>query len=251
VRSQTEWEAVHRLIASDMNDCAIARATGIPRETVRDWRQQGMSSHECDRVNSTSAGVMERQTSEPQKLVGASPCGFESHLRHHSNRRVSARRRWSDDQLVTAVSACISVRAVLQRLGLNATGANYKTIQSTITRLRLDTSHFLGRGHLKGKSHNWSPCLPLDVVLVANSTYTSIPSLKRRLLAKGLLQRHCSECGLTDWRGAPLALVLDHINGDPRDHRLGNLRLLCPNCNSQTPTFAGRNKRLRRLTATH
>jgi 5-methylcytosine-specific restriction endonuclease McrA len=75
--------------------------------------------------------------------------------------------------------------------------------------------------------------------------------LKRRLLAKGLLQRRCSECGLTDWRGAPLALVLDHINGDPRDHRLENLRLLCPNCNSQTPTFAGRNKRLRRLSATH
>jgi len=41
VRSQTEWEAVHRLIASGMNDCAIARATGIPRPTVKDWRHQG------------------------------------------------------------------------------------------------------------------------------------------------------------------------------------------------------------------
>jgi 5-methylcytosine-specific restriction endonuclease McrA len=227
-----------------MNDCAIARATGIPRPTVRDWR------HRSPGVNWTRAGVEKRHTREPQKLVGASPCGFKSHLRHHSNRRVSARRRWSDDELVTAVPACFSVRAVLQRLGLNATGANYKTVQATITRLGLDTSHFLGRGHLRGRSHNWSPCLPLDVVLVANSTYTSIPSLKRRLLAKGLLQRRCLECGLTDWRGAPLALVLDHINGDPRDHRLGNLRLLCPNCNSQTPTFAGRNKRLRRLAAT-
>jgi len=147
------------------------------------------------------------------------------------------------------VRYCISLRAVLRRLRLNASGANYKTIQATITRLRLDTSHFLGRGHLKGKSHNWSPRLPLDVVLVMNSTYMSIQSLKRRLLAKNLLQRRCSVCGLTDWRGAALALILDHINGDPRDHRLENLRLLCPNCNSQTPTFAGRNKRLRRLAA--
>ena len=192
---------------------------------------------------------MERHTCEPQKLVGASPCGFKSHLRHHSNRSPGPRRTWSDEQLVDAVPRCTSVRAVLQRLGLNATGANYKTIQATITRLRLDTSHFLGQGHLKGKSHNWSPRLPLDVVLVTNSTYTSIASLKRRLLASGLLHRRCSECGLTDWRGAALALVLDHINGDPRDHRLENLRMLCPNCNSQTPTFAGRNMRLRRLAA--
>jgi len=40
VRSQAEWDEVHRLIAAGMNDCAIARATGIPRETVRDWRHR-------------------------------------------------------------------------------------------------------------------------------------------------------------------------------------------------------------------
>jgi hypothetical protein len=36
-------------------------------------------------------------------------------------------------------------------------------------------------------------------------------------------------------------MVLDHINGVPNDNRLENLRFLCPNCNSQTDTFAGRN----------
>jgi 5-methylcytosine-specific restriction endonuclease McrA len=39
-----------------------------------------------------------------------------------------------------------------------------------------------------------------------------------------------------------LVLVLDHINGDRSDNRITNLRLLCPNCNSQQNTFAGRNK---------
>jgi hypothetical protein len=38
VRSQAQWEAVHGLIASGLNDCAVARATGIPRRTVMDWR---------------------------------------------------------------------------------------------------------------------------------------------------------------------------------------------------------------------
>lgn len=41
MRSQAEWDEVHRLIASGLNDCAIARATGIPRPTVNDWRHQG------------------------------------------------------------------------------------------------------------------------------------------------------------------------------------------------------------------
>jgi 5-methylcytosine-specific restriction endonuclease McrA len=36
-------------------------------------------------------------------------------------------------------------------------------------------------------------------------------------------------------------MVLDHINGIPNDNRIENLRFLCPNCNSQTDTFAGRN----------
>jgi hypothetical protein len=44
------------------------------------------------------------------------------------------------------------------------------------------------------------------------------------------------------WLGKPLVLILDHINGKHNDHRLVNLRLLCPNCNSQQPTFAGKNK---------
>jgi 5-methylcytosine-specific restriction endonuclease McrA len=45
------------------------------------------------------------------------------------------------------------------------------------------------------------------------------------------------------WNGIPLVLVLDHINGKNNDNRQNNLRLLCPNCNSQQSTFAGKNKK--------
>lgn len=53
----------------------------------------------------------------------------------------------------------------------------------------------------------------------------------------------CAECGLDPscWNGRPLVLHLDHANGVKDDHRLNNLRWLCPNCHSQTETYGGRN----------
>lgn len=44
------------------------------------------------------------------------------------------------------------------------------------------------------------------------------------------------------WRGAPLPLILDHVNGNNRDNRPTNLRYLCPNCDAQQETRGGRNR---------
>ena len=82
----------------------------------------------------------------------------------------------------------------------------------------------------------------LDKILVKDSDYTNISRLKKRLLKNELLNYKCDICGNEGmWNGAELKLQLDHINGDPSDHRLKNLRFLCPNCHSQTDTFAGKN----------
>src|SRR6266511_923986 len=82
---------------------------------------------------------------------------------------------------------------------------------------------------------------PLEEVLVENSTYSRF-HLKRRLLASGTLKNECAVCGQGQvWMGQPLAMVLDHINGVPNDNRLENLRMLCPNCNSQTATYCAKN----------
>jgi hypothetical protein len=107
--------------------------------------------------------------------------------------------------------------------------------------LQLDTSHWLGMGFLRGKTHAWSPSRPLSEILVERSSYTNRVQLKKRLVAAGLLAYACDGCGIADWRGRPLVLQLDHLNGVNDDHRLENLRLLCPNCHSQTSTFCGKN----------
>ena len=66
--------------------------------------------------------------------------------------------------------------------------------------------------------------------------------LKRRLIADGLKQPRCEECGLDEWRGQPLPLELHHVNGDRNDNRVENLQLICPNCHSITPNWGGRAK---------
>ncbi len=79
--------------------------------------------------------------------------------------------------------------------------------------------------------------LKLEEVLVVNSKYDR-QLLKRRLIEKGIWKEVCSACGLgPKWNSNWLCLHVDHINGVPTDHRLENLRLLCPNCHSQTETY--------------
>jgi len=51
----------------------------------------------------------------------------------------------------------------------------------------------------------------------------------------------CKICGISEWCNQKLVLVLDHMNGNSEDCDLKNLRLICPNCDSQTSTFKGRN----------
>ena len=53
----------------------------------------------------------------------------------------------------------------------------------------------------------------------------------------------CVECGLSGmWQEKPLSLQLDHIDGNPDNNVLTNVRLLCPNCHSQTETFSNKNR---------
>lgn len=106
----------------------------------------------------------------------------------------------------------------------------------------ISTQHFDARA-LRGLP---STARPLDEILVENSTYARA-NLKARLYAEGIKTPTCELCGQGEvWRGRPMGLILDHVNGVRDDHRLHNLRIVCPNCAATLETHCGRKNRLER-----
>jgi len=157
-------------------------------------------------------------------------------------------KRWSDESLIDAVKTSYTMSTVLEKLGMkkNSSG-NYTTVKHHIKRLGIDTSHFLGRGYLKGKTHNWSKTKPLNEILIENSQYIHTSNLKKRLLKEGIFERKCYCCNRTEWMGKPIPIEIEHKDGDRYNNRIENLTLLCPNCHSFTLTYRGKNKKLNRL----
>lgn len=73
----------------------------------------------------------------------------------------------------------------------------------------------------------------------SNTNFHSSPTAKKYISEKyGYV---CSLCQLSEWQNKPIVLILDHINGKPNDWSISNLRLVCPNCDSQLPTYKAKN----------
>ena len=87
-------------------------------------------------------------------------------------------------------------------------------------------------------AYNKQRMKPLEDLLVENSVVNK-PHFKKRLIAANIIPFVCAECNQEPfWNGKPLVLQLDRKNGDNFDNRIENLRFLCPNCHTQTPTFS-------------
>ncbi len=155
------------------------------------------------------------------------------------------RRKYTDQQFIEAVESSQSMRLTLKKLGLQPAGGNYSQAKTLIAALGLSTSHWLGKAIHRGKTLGHRPQRLLSEVLAIGSDYNR-GELKKRLIREGLLKPICAICDINSWLGNPLVLHLDHKNGVHNDNRLSNLRLLCPNCHSQTETYAGKNCGARR-----
>jgi Zn finger protein HypA/HybF involved in hydrogenase expression len=148
----------------------------------------------------------------------------------------------TDDQIREAVRDHYSYTEIIRALDRSPAGSRFRWIKAHIKRLELDISHFKTNServkelHQKG-AYSYEAKIPHEKFFSQESTCYTGKNIKNRILKEKLLEYKCHECNLLTWRDKPLTLHLDHINGDFMDNRLENLRFLCPNCHSQTPTY--------------
>lgn len=84
--------------------------------------------------------------------------------------------------------------------------------------------------------------IELHEILEGKHPYYQTYKLHNRLLKEGIKDHVCEICGNSEWNNQPIPLQLDHIDGNPHNHVLSNLRMICPNCHAQTETYCGKNK---------
>lgn len=148
---------------------------------------------------------------------------------------------YTEEELRQAISTSLSIRQVLEKLGIIAAGGNYRTIHNLIEKYELDISHFTGQGWNKGRISPETP-KPIEDYL-SNRIFIQSHRLKLRLIKDELKRHKCEVCKLSTWQNKPIPIELDHIDGDHKNNELSNLRILCPNCHAQTSTYRGKNKK--------
>ncbi|MER7989544.1 HNH endonuclease signature motif containing protein [Streptomyces noursei] len=160
--------------------------------------------------------------------------------------------RWTREVLQTAVSASTNMCEVLRHLGLEVVGGHHTHISRRIRAYGIDTSHFTPVVRTERMRDNQRRRRAEEILVETTSAQARrIPNsrLKRAMRELGTEER-CALCGIEPiWQGEPLPLEVDHIDGNWRDNRIENLRLLCPNCHSTTDSYRGRGKRRTRVGA--
>lgn len=89
----------------------------------------------------------------------------------------------------------------------------------------------------------------IPLILAGKKTAESKNTLRKFIINQD--GETCSKCGLgAEWDNEPLVLQLDHIDGNSDNNFPNNLRLLCPNCHTQTPTWGskGNGSRYKKIT---
>lgn len=134
---------------------------------------------------------------------------------------------------MTLIKQTTCMSELIQKLGYTThNGSNYITVKKYLEKLSLPQP----AGYYTYK-HILS-----DEEIFCNNSTASQSTLRKRYKKNNITPYKCAICGLDPmWNNKPLVLTLDHINGHHHDNRLENLRWVCPNCDRQLDTYAGKN----------
>ena len=138
----------------------------------------------------------------------------------------------TDEKFEEIVNSSSSLKEIAYKCGYsNNSGASSKLVKERIS-----------RQIIAFKSNHGERIIREDKDIFIEDSPVDQSTLRRRYLQGNFSEYKCSICGLEPfWNGQELVLTLDHKNGHNHDDRLENLRWVCPNCDRQLSTFAGRN----------
>jgi hypothetical protein len=137
----------------------------------------------------------------------------------------------SKNQVEEAIISTSSMRAASIKLNLH-----YNTFIRYAKKYDLYNPNQGLKGKSKPKQEGKGKYALQDILDGKHPEYQT-RKLKLRLFSENIKQNKCEICGVSEWNNKPLVCELDHIDGNPTNHSLNNLRILCPNCHSQTDTF--------------
>lgn len=181
--------------------------------------------------------------SQIKEIVGCSKSTISYHCGNKDISKSWKKFKYNKEILILAVDKAISFAGILKELNLPINGGKYLTLKKKLIDFNIPHDHLLGQAWAKGLSelNSFSEKEFYKKVLKLNGTGWSSHKIKLKLYKFKLKTPICEKCNLTDWLGKSISLHLDHINGNNKDNRIENLRILCPNCHSQTETYAGKN----------
>ena len=144
------------------------------------------------------------------------------------------------EEIKVSISNGETMKSIAERLGIP-----FSTFKRRAKKLGIYVPNQGRRGIKRTSGEVESRKIPLEFIF--NNEYQIGSNwLKKRLFEEGFKVEICEDCGIgNNWNGKKLNLHLDHIDGDKLNNNLDNLKILCPNCHSQTDTYAGRNIRLK------
>lgn len=152
----------------------------------------------------------------------------------------------SKEEFVVICKSHSSLAQIIRSFGLEAEAGNYNTLKRRLQEEGVDISHIkMGLNSNRGRrfvvkytQENISDAINRGVIKDSST-------VKKMVLKWNLIPHDvCRICGIeSNWNGKPLVLAMDHIDGNRYNHHLSNLRFICPNCHSQTPTFSGKKTR--------
>lgn len=145
------------------------------------------------------------------------------------------------DLFKKVIQESISRTDFFKKFNMNPRGAKFQTFNKIVEKNSIDISHFIGGGRTNGNNRPLTKDEVLSRLRLGDNLAPKV-NIKKYIMKFNILPYECVKCGTKDmWCDSSLVLQLDHINGNPLDNRVENLRFLCPNCHSQTSTFAGKN----------